>query len=121
MAPKREKRAPLADNIRTKYTMLDPAFDKGHRAHFIQNGLMLPPLRMRAHGTTVKMEYYERYASFYKRARLLGFVVQFKRKLPTLVHSALTALIDRWWSETHSFHFPCEEMTVTLQDWRTDQ
>ncbi|KAE8808304.1 Strictosidine synthase 1 [Hordeum vulgare] len=33
---------------------------------------------MRGHGTTVKMVYDERYAPFYKRALLLGFVMQFK-------------------------------------------
>uniref|UniRef100_A0A453HH02 Aminotransferase-like plant mobile domain-containing protein n=1 Tax=Aegilops tauschii subsp. strangulata TaxID=200361 RepID=A0A453HH02_AEGTS len=36
---------------------------------------------------------------------------------PTLVHSVLTALIDRWRTEAHSFHLPCGEMTVTLEDW----
>ena len=32
------RRAPLADNIGQRYSMLDWAFDKGHRACFIENG-----------------------------------------------------------------------------------
>ena len=78
---------------------------------------MIPPLRMRCHGTTVNMEYDERYTLFYRRARLLGFVLKFKRKPPTLVHTALTDLVDQWRPETHIFHLPCGEMTVTLEDW----
>lgn len=116
MAPKREKRAPLAPTIGTKYTMLDHAFDNGHRARFMENGVMLPPLRMRGHTKAVQMQYDERYTPYFRRARLLGFVLQFKRKPSTLVHSALTALVDRWRPETHSFHLPCGEMTVTLED-----
>ena len=32
------RRAPFADNIGPRYSMLDWAFDKGHRARFIENG-----------------------------------------------------------------------------------
>lgn len=38
MPPRRVKRT-LDQNIGTWYTMLDPAFDKGHRARFIENGV----------------------------------------------------------------------------------
>uniref|UniRef100_A0A453E645 Aminotransferase-like plant mobile domain-containing protein n=1 Tax=Aegilops tauschii subsp. strangulata TaxID=200361 RepID=A0A453E645_AEGTS len=31
-------------------------------------------------------------------------------------HAALTALVDRWRPETHLFHLPCGEMTMTLED-----
>ena len=33
-----------------------------------------------------------------------------------LDRSLLTALVDRWRSETHTFHLPCGEMTPMLQD-----
>jgi hypothetical protein len=31
-------------------------------------------------------------------------------------NAALTALVDLWRPETHSFHLPCGEMTITLED-----
>ena len=30
--------------------------------------------------------------------------------------SLLTALVDRWWPETHTLHLPFREMAPTLQD-----
>ncbi|XBI12105.1 hypothetical protein VPH35_139021 [Triticum aestivum] len=77
---------------------------------------MFPPLRMRGHTKVKEMNYDNRYEPYYRRAGLLGFALQFKRTPPTLVHTALTALVDRWRPETHSFHLPCGEMTVTLED-----
>lgn len=62
------------------------------------------------------MRYDERYEPYFESAGLLPFVLQFKRVPPVICHSALTALLDRWRSETHSFHLPYGEMTVTLED-----
>ena len=36
--------------------------------------------------------------------------------LTKLDRSLLTALVDRWRPETHTFHLPCGEMAPTLQD-----
>ena len=36
--------------------------------------------------------------------------------LVVLDRSLLTALVDRWRPETHTFHLPCGEMAPTLQD-----
>ena len=33
-----------------------------------------------------------------------------------LDQALITALMERWWPKTHSFHLPHDEMTITLQD-----
>ena len=34
------RRPPIGPAIGTNYTMLDPAFDNGHRARYIENGVV---------------------------------------------------------------------------------
>nr|AAN04209.1 Putative retroelement [Oryza sativa Japonica Group]ABG65916.1 transposon protein, putative, Mutator sub-class [Oryza sativa Japonica Group] len=55
---------------------------------------VLQPLRVRAHAPPVFDD----------------------RGMPVFNAPALTALVDRWRPETHSFHLPSGEMTITLQD-----
>ena len=72
-------------------------------------------MRMRGHSAD-DFTYDPRYEPYIRRLGLLPFVLQFKRRAPPVNHAALTALVDRWRPETHSFHLPCGEMTMTLQD-----
>lgn len=39
-----------------------------------------------------------------------------QRPMPLYNAAALTALVDRWRLETHTFHLPSGELTVTLED-----
>jgi hypothetical protein len=36
--------------------------------------------------------------------------------MPRMDEALLTGLVDRWRPETHTFHLPFDEMTVTLKD-----
>lgn len=82
------------------YTGLDLAFDKDHRARAIERGETLSVVRMMSHTLANQMLYDVRYEPYFERAGLLPFVLQFKRVPPSMCHSALTALVDRWRPET---------------------
>ena len=64
----------------------------------------------------MKMPYDERYTKYIRRLRLLPFIHLVSRSTVNMNPAAITALVDRWRPETHSFHLRTGEMTVTLQD-----
>ena len=74
---------------------------------------VLQPLRVRAHAPPV---FDDRYIPYLRAAGLLGVALVVTRGMPVFNAPALTALVDRWRPETHSFHLPSGEMTITLQD-----
>ncbi|KAM3311124.1 hypothetical protein ACQJBY_031667 [Aegilops geniculata] len=105
----------MADDDGPWYDGLIDEWDKEHRARAIEKGQLVVAMRMRGHSAD-DFDYDPRYEPYIRRLGLLPFVLQFKRHAPPVNHAALTALVDRWRPETHSFHLPCGEMTMTLQD-----
>ncbi|CAN6303876.1 unnamed protein product [Urochloa humidicola] len=96
------------------FPLLETAYDSKHRAHLIvDNGEGLDPLRPRTHSP---MRWDERYACYLRRAGLLPLARVVCAGLPVMDGPLLTCFVDRWRPETHSFHLPCGEVTVGLQD-----
>jgi hypothetical protein len=62
------------------------------------------------------MVFNARYTPLLRQANLLAIAEIIHRGMPVFNAMAITAMVDRWRSETHSFHLPCSEMTVTLED-----
>ena len=85
--------------------MYDNVFSYLHR---------LRVLRPRTH--TALLDWDERYAPYLARAGFEELARVVVAGLPPLDWALLTALVDRWRPETHTFHLPCGEMTITLQD-----
>jgi hypothetical protein len=58
----------------------------------------------------------EQYVPLLRQANLLAITNIVHRGMPMFNATTITAMVDRWRLETHSFHLPCSEMMVTLED-----
>jgi hypothetical protein len=73
----------------------------------------LKPLRIHTHNPLVWDEWYE---PFIHHAGFLPLAQLVNCGLPLMDATTFTTLVDRWRSETHTFHLPSGEITVTLQE-----
>jgi hypothetical protein len=58
--------------------------------------------------------WYERYVPFIRCAGFLSLARLVIGGLSMMYYATLTVLVDQWRPETHMFHLPCGETTVTL-------
>jgi hypothetical protein len=98
------------------YPLLERYYDDDHRAMKLTD--LDPPerltlLRPRMHSWH---SWDECYTPYLERAGLLPLVRVVNYGLPLLDLALLSILVDKWRPKTHTLHFPCGEMTVTLQD-----
>jgi hypothetical protein len=81
-----------------------------------EQGKVFKWLHLRYHEVHGKMTYEERYTRNIRKTGLLPFVHLVSQLTPHMNPCPITTLVDQWKPETHSFHFPCEAMNVTLLD-----
>jgi hypothetical protein len=71
---------------------------------------------MRGHDMSTVMVFDNCYMPLLQQANLLVVANIVARGMPLFNAMAIMAMVDRWRPETHTFHLPCSEITVTLED-----
>ena len=74
---------------------------------------VLPPLWPREH---VPLAWDNRYEPYVQESGFGPLARMLRMGRVHIDEALVTAMVDRWRPETHTFHLPCGEMTVTLQD-----
>jgi hypothetical protein len=62
------------------------------------------------------MAFDECYMPLLRHVNLLPVANIVRRGMPVFNVTAIMMMVDRWRPETHSFHLPCGDLTVTLKD-----
>jgi hypothetical protein len=62
------------------------------------------------------MVFNNRHVPFLRWANLLAVSSIISHDMSMFNATAITVMVDRWRSETHSFHLPCSGMMVILED-----
>ncbi|XP_015639817.2 uncharacterized protein [Oryza sativa Japonica Group] len=96
----------------TSYDLIGQ-YDADHRARALASGQHLTELNPR---TREPLRFDRRYECYLRPAGLMGLANICRAGLPSIDRALVSALVDRWRPETHTFHMPCGEITITLQD-----
>ncbi|XP_070024627.1 serine/threonine-protein phosphatase 7 long form homolog [Nicotiana sylvestris] len=93
-----------------------------HRSSFVWEGqLSMQPLRPRRPDDLWEfIGEHHFHARVVARLQAMGFYTIFKLGRMQLDWSLITALVERWRPETHTFHLPTGEATITLEDVQGD-